>query len=466
MVTVTAGIYHSLGVRANGTVAGWGYNGSGQTVAPVMATNGVMVAAGEYHSAVLQSDGTVVAWGLNTSGQTNVPAGLSNVVAVAAGEAHTLALRQDGTVVAWGLNGNGQTNVPVSATNVLAVSAGAFHTVALRADGTLVAWGGNGNGQRTVPASATNVVTVAAGGYHTVALRGDGVVLAWGRNSEGQATVPASATNVVSVSAGRYHTLALRGDGTAVAWGAGTTVGSGANYGQSSVPTGLTNLASLAGGGYHSVALGVIPGNVGPQSFAAGIGASAAPSSPRKVAEVMITPAAGQLLANGATGGLPTAKTAAPTVTTVAGSGQMSAPAGVLAIAPDLAGAGAFEVEVRWPSGAANPAGGAAFTWNIGTGRYEIASTQVTHLQIESGAARIEGACAINGVGGFAFTLLVVPSRSQEGNETQRLRLQVRDATTGTVVLDTQPGTRLDAELEGAGKFEGRVSISNGPARE
>ena len=66
------------------------------------------VAAGSYHSLALKADGTVVSWGHNTSGQTNVPASLSNVVAIAAGGRHSLALKEDGTIAAWGENLAGQ----------------------------------------------------------------------------------------------------------------------------------------------------------------------------------------------------------------------------------------------------------------------------------------------------------------------------------------------------------------------
>ena len=55
------------------------------------------IAAGEYHSLALKADGTVVAWGDNGYGQTTVPSGLSNVVAIAAGGYHSLALTAEGT---------------------------------------------------------------------------------------------------------------------------------------------------------------------------------------------------------------------------------------------------------------------------------------------------------------------------------------------------------------------------------
>jgi len=65
------------------------------------------VAGGFAHTLGLKADGTVVGSGYNFNGQINVPAGLRDVIAVAAGGYHSLALKSDGTVdrilAHWGL---------------------------------------------------------------------------------------------------------------------------------------------------------------------------------------------------------------------------------------------------------------------------------------------------------------------------------------------------------------------------
>ncbi len=165
------------------------------------------VAAGYYHTVALKADGTVVAWGDNEFGQAT-PAGLSDVVAVSAGGDHTVALKADGTVVVWGYNdGQGETNVVAGLSNVVAVAAGDWHTVALKNDGTVVAWGD----YEYVPAGLSNVVAVAAGLYCTVALKADGTVVAWAADNEyGETDVPPGLSNVVAVAAGETHTVALK----------------------------------------------------------------------------------------------------------------------------------------------------------------------------------------------------------------------------------------------------------------
>ena len=69
------------------------------------------VSAGDYHTVGLKADGTVVAVGDNRNGRCNVQ-GWSDIVAVSAGGgSHTVGLKADGTVVAVGSNSQGQCGV-------------------------------------------------------------------------------------------------------------------------------------------------------------------------------------------------------------------------------------------------------------------------------------------------------------------------------------------------------------------
>ncbi len=130
----------------------------------------VAVAAGACHSLALKADGRVVGWGDNRLGQTTFPSGLSDAVAIASGHSHALALRNNGTVVAWGDNSWGQLNVPADLTNAVSISAGMIHNLALTASGSVVTWGDNRCGQCDVRANIINVVAIAAGAMHSLAL--------------------------------------------------------------------------------------------------------------------------------------------------------------------------------------------------------------------------------------------------------------------------------------------------------
>ncbi len=235
-------------------LVGWGSKAQGQATVPTAATDAVAVAVGTWHTLALRADGTVVAWGDNRSGQTNVPAGLANVRALAAGEAHSLALRWDGTVACWGRDEFTQATVPSGLTNVAAIAARGHHSLALRADGTVVAWGDNARGESDVPAGLTGCTAIAAGAAHSFALLGNGTVIAWGENQDGQTRVPADLTDVVAIAAGNAHSLALTRSGKVIGWGNGWS-------GQLMTPGNASPVVALSAGGYHTLAL-LMDGNL------------------------------------------------------------------------------------------------------------------------------------------------------------------------------------------------------------
>jgi hypothetical protein len=254
LVAVAAGAWHSLGLKADGTVLAWGNDASGQCEVPSALTDAVAIAAGGYHNLAIRANGAVAAWGADDYGQATVPADLGGVMGVAAGTWHSLALCLNGTVKAWGDNSFGQTNVPAGLSNVVAIAAGGNHSLALKADGTLAAWGENTDaegsiaGQSSAPLGLSNVVAIAAGEYHSLAVRADGTIVAWGDGSQGQCDVPAALTNVVAVAGGAAHSLALGMDGAVTAWGADWN-------GQCDVPYGWVSAVGAAGGSYHTLLL-------------------------------------------------------------------------------------------------------------------------------------------------------------------------------------------------------------------
>ncbi len=172
-------------------------------------SNATSIAAGVYHTVGLKADGTVVAVGDNSSGQLNVSS-WTNIKAIAAGYQYTVGLKADGSVVAVGDNSAGQLNVS-SWKNIKAIAAGDYHLVGLKADGTVVAVGDNSNGQLNV-STWTSIKTIAAGGNKTVGVKEDGTVVVVGESNCQVSTW----TNIKAVAVGFNDTAGLKENGTVV----------------------------------------------------------------------------------------------------------------------------------------------------------------------------------------------------------------------------------------------------------
>jgi alpha-tubulin suppressor-like RCC1 family protein len=319
---VTAGAFHCLALRPDGTLWAWGNNNFGSlgsttnngtnaanpvpTQVPGLYTS---ASAGFYHSLALRADGTLWAWGLNDAGQlaaapgtgptvpfavpTQVP---GTYVQVATGYHFSLALQANGSLLAWGDNGAGQlgyaANVgtinpnPVPTTTGTALptrstSSNSTTGYAIRGDGTLWAWGSNrygllGDGTTTDRPRPGRVgtdadwVQVVAGSSHVLALKANGTVWAWGRNHVHQVS-PASAIALLvptqlpgytfaRLAAGADFNLGLTATGALYAWGDNNhhQLGVGSTFSSLPTPTlvgGSVAFGSMAAGGEFALGL-------------------------------------------------------------------------------------------------------------------------------------------------------------------------------------------------------------------
>ena len=245
---IVGGYNHFAGLKANGEVWTWGYNGYGQLgtgdvtnkLKPTktnifdaqdasQTVYGIDVACGANHTLVLKSDGTVWATGYNGYGQLGDGTTVSHsefvqvqgipdkVIAISANNHMSYALTENGDVYGWGYNYYGQLGTNRSSgynanvrptkmqkiTDIIQISAGENYVTMLRADGTVWSVGYNGNGQFGINNTNTyylpqqmknedgtdvlrNIKKVSAGAIHTLALAEDGTAYAVGYNGYGQ----------------------------------------------------------------------------------------------------------------------------------------------------------------------------------------------------------------------------------------------------------------------------------------
>jgi alpha-tubulin suppressor-like RCC1 family protein len=244
-ISIAAGDGHGLALRSDGTVVGFGFDGYGQTIGTssshsdmadgIVKINGevlsnvVAIAAGGNHSLALRRDGTVIGWGSHV-----VPTGLSNIAAIATGYVYSMGVRRDGTVLSLGggdmagwraypdhregdyvsiFEGTGNSKAIEGLSNAvllaIAVDASAGN-LALKRDGTVVGWGAAAD----VPAGLSNVVAIAGGPRHNLALKKDGTVTMWGGYRVNQLAAPPGLRNVEAIAVGMNFFLAITNNTT------------------------------------------------------------------------------------------------------------------------------------------------------------------------------------------------------------------------------------------------------------
>jgi alpha-tubulin suppressor-like RCC1 family protein len=229
-IQASAGGNHSLGVRANGTLWAWGANnifgtggllGDNTTVnksSPVSVVGGftdwIQASAGSYHSLGVRANGTLWAWGsngfasappgqlgdnttVNKSSPVSVVGGFTDWIQASAGFYHSLGVRANGTLWSWGRGLRGQLgdNTTIDKSSPVSVVGGftdwvqasaSGHSLGIRANGTLWTWGYNSTGQlgdnttvsRSSPVSVVGGFTdwvqasSSAVGSHSLGIRG------------------------------------------------------------------------------------------------------------------------------------------------------------------------------------------------------------------------------------------------------------------------------------------------------
>ncbi|MFN1215998.1 T9SS type A sorting domain-containing protein [Chryseobacterium kwangjuense] len=174
--------HHTLGLKNNGTLWSWGNNavgqlGIGSSVSKFSTpqqvgteSNWKTVSAKGFHSLALKSDGSLWGWGMNEHGELGDGTAVQRNSPVQIGNSYdwksittttryrSFAIKNDGSLWGWGQNENGelgdgttiQRNSPVQIGNSYdwkSIDCGALHCVAIKQDNSVWSWGGNFSGE-------------------------------------------------------------------------------------------------------------------------------------------------------------------------------------------------------------------------------------------------------------------------------------------------------------------------------
>jgi alpha-tubulin suppressor-like RCC1 family protein len=262
--TLAAGWQHTLVLKGNGKVAGWGlgvlgFGDSANKTAPIAllsdeTTAAVAVAAYQYWGMVAMADGTLRTFGDNIEGKlcdgTTSPRTLpiiaknqngTNLIvdarpgAIACGERFGAAVTTESKVVTWGLKRWGALGDADPASITFFAEPRLYPAPVKKYDGT----------------DLIGAVDLTCGQDYALARMNDGRVFGWGYNGAGTLSIgnavstgtaqiakissSVELTNVTAISGGATHAYALRSDGTVWAWG-------GNNKGQLADGTTITRL--------------------------------------------------------------------------------------------------------------------------------------------------------------------------------------------------------------------------------
>lgn len=307
---VASGRYGSSALKSDGTLWGWGANaaqfgmvGDGTLTvrsSPVQIgtlTNWVKLNKGTLHSLAIKSDGSLWGWGsgigsnlanliLPTPSSPVQVGTLTNWTSVGASQSSAGAVDSSGKLWVWGLNNNGQLglNIPDTSvsspvqvgtlTNWKIVTLTSTQSHAIKTDNTLWGWGFNPTGDstgnnRSSPVqigTATNWSFLADGLSNGAAINSTGQLWMWGINNVGQlgqnnATLSNSPvqvgtlTNWTNVSFATSGVTAVKTDGSLWSWGSNGNGINGTNDAPSVVSRSspiqvgtLTNWAKIFGG--------------------------------------------------------------------------------------------------------------------------------------------------------------------------------------------------------------------------
>jgi len=144
---------HACGITDSGSIHCWGqeeYKGAAPTVPPSGTFESL--STGHHFSMGLKADGTPVGWGFNGYGQITPPAG-AKFQQVSMGTVHSCGIKLNGELDCWGSDSFKRLDHPPG--QFIQVQASQLHSCAVNVDGLLACWGTE-EFDKMVPAACTN----------------------------------------------------------------------------------------------------------------------------------------------------------------------------------------------------------------------------------------------------------------------------------------------------------------------
>jgi alpha-tubulin suppressor-like RCC1 family protein len=237
-IAVEGGYWHTVALKKDGTVWTWGHNfyaelGNGTRehspwpVGVLQSSNGtispmqdvVSIASVGYHTLALKKDGTVWGWGGNEFNELGKKGeqfqryaiqvqGIPTIKQIAVGWHHSIALDKEGHIWVWGSDPAFQfkettakfyakptrlEGLPICTK----IACGSWHSLAIDENKNVWGWGKNHFGMlgtndtisRSKPVlikSLKNIVDIGAGCFESIALDADGKLFTFGDNPSGQ----------------------------------------------------------------------------------------------------------------------------------------------------------------------------------------------------------------------------------------------------------------------------------------
>ncbi len=230
---ISAGGYHTCGLRAGGVLECTGQNEypsaaatTNQATVPDDFPAASYVSAGHAHTCAIAVDRTLHCFGgnvglvgemLKQTDQAVVPTDLGPVAVLETGPIYTCALDDAGSARCWGEGGSGQTNPSTAALDQLGL--GSFHGCGRRiSDQRLECWGDTSSGRTQPP--PVPFLQVSSGLFHSCGVNIDHRIECWGRDDAmGMRTFEPPGDDFAEIHSGHYFNCARRMNGSVICWG-------------------------------------------------------------------------------------------------------------------------------------------------------------------------------------------------------------------------------------------------------